>query len=385
MSTTLVKAAPAPLDRHRPAWSSAAHAVGWYAAARLTGLLVAVVAAAATGRSPRTVLGASWDSLHYLSIAAHGYRTWYVTGSGLTYSDLAFFPLYPALIRAGSAVLPLSPVDTALLISAVAGCMAAWGIHAVVRMAAGPRTATGVVVLWALLPHAVVLNTAYTEALFVALCAWALHALLRERYLLAGGLAVAAGLTRPSGLAVIAAVITAAVLARRDRRAWAGALIAPLGWLAHVAWAGVRTGRPLGYLDIQSKWGSHFDFGHGTLRFAAHLLLTREQPLFYGAMLMVAAAVVAFFLLVRGARRQPGSVPLVLLVYTAVLLALAVGQTGNWGCKARMLLPAFPLLLPAAAVLCRARRTAAYATVTVLAVVSVTYGAYLVVFAGKPL
>lgn len=270
-------------------------------------------------------------------------------------------------------------MDAALLVSGCAGVVAAWGIFAIGELLHGRRAGLVLVALWALLPHAVVLNMAYAEALFIALCAWALYALLTRRPVLAGMLAALAGLTRPSGLAVIAAVFVAAALDRRNPRAWAGAALAPLGWLGHVAWVGVRTGNPLGYLEVQAKWESSFDFGYFMLRYTAHLLLTREELRFYVMLLVVVAALVAFAFLVRGKLAPPP-----LLVYTAALLVLALGQSGNPACKARFLLPAFPLLLPVAVGLLRTGRRKVVALLAVPAVLSLLYGAYLVAQIDKP-
>lgn len=68
-------------------------------------------------------------------------------------------------------------------------------------------------------PTAFVQSMAYTETLFTALAAWALYAVLRGRWIVAGALCVLAGLTRPTAAALIAALaITAAVTLVREYR-----------------------------------------------------------------------------------------------------------------------------------------------------------------------
>ena len=100
------------------------------------------------------------------------------------------------------------------------------------RLTAGGRDRAGA--LWAVLPHSLVLTMAYTEPLLTAFAAWALYALLRGRWGWAGGLAVLAGLTRPTGIAVAAAVVGCAAApelprdgAAAARAVWAAALAAP--------------------------------------------------------------------------------------------------------------------------------------------------------------
>ncbi|MET9493445.1 hypothetical protein [Streptomyces sp. NPDC006552] len=370
--------------------SGAARAIGLFAAARLTGILAVTVAAWLSGRRPLALLGRSWDSFWYLHIAAHGYgaRTLHFK-PGVVFSDLAFFPLYPALIRALHEVLPLSAGACALLLAWSAVLAAALGIYRVGELLHGRAVATLLVVLWGLLPHSAVLTLAYTEPLLTAFGAWALYALLKERWLWAGALAALAGLSRPNGFAVAAAVLVTAgceVVRRRGRvtpRLWTGALLAPAGWTAYVLWVGVRKGDPLGgYFAVQRGWGSRFDFGAGSVRFVRRMLLHGDRFVFPMTLVIVAAAVLLYTLLLLD---RP---PLPLLAYSGVLLLVALGGSGFFESKPRFLLPAFPLLLPLACALARtarARPRHALLVVGALAGLSVSYGTYLVVYARMPL
>lgn len=365
-------------------------AVGLFAAARLTGVLVLAATAWATGRNPLYLLGRSWDSAWYLWIASHGYGRTFHFSPTVVHSDLAFFPLYPAVVRAVTTLTPLSSGVAGLLVSWLAAGAAACGIYAVGAHLHGRAVGTTLVLLWALLPHSVVLSMAYTEPVLTAFAAWSLYAVLTERWLWAGTLAALAGLARPNGIAVAAAVLAAAVYEvgrRRGRkvphRLWTGAALAPLGWGGYVLWVGVRKGDPLGgYFEVQRLWGSRFDFGAGSLRFAKHLLLHGDRFVFPMTMVIVAAGVLLYALLLAD------RAPLPLLVHSGVLLLIALGGSGFFESKPRFLLPAFPLLLPLARALVRtARARPWHATVVVgaLAGLSFAYGAYLVVIAHTPL
>ncbi|MDG4866256.1 hypothetical protein P8605_49700, partial [Streptomyces sp. T-3] len=185
---------------------TALFALGLFAAARLTGLAAATLVAHRTGQDTFALLGTSWDSRWYTGIAAHGYgRTLYFE-PGVVHSDLAFFPLYPGLIRTVSALLPVTAPGAGLLVAWAAALAAAYAIYLIGARLYGPRTAALLVLLWGLLPHSVVLSMAYTEPVLTAFAAWALYALLTERWLWAGTLAALAGLARPNGFAVAAAV-----------------------------------------------------------------------------------------------------------------------------------------------------------------------------------
>ncbi|MFD9909569.1 mannosyltransferase family protein [Streptomyces sp. NPDC059063] len=388
---------PAPVTRHprteraqpTPGWATAAHALAAFTAARLIGLLALAATAHATHQDTFRLLGRSWDSRWYTGIAAHGYgRTLYFE-PGVVQSDLAFFPLYPGLIRAVTAVTPLTHGAAGLLVSWVAAAAAAVGIFAIAARLHDRRTATVLVLLWGLLPHSVILSMAYTEPVLTALAAGSLYALLTGRWIWAGALAALAGLARPNGLAVAAAVLATALYqvlrqnGRVSHRLWTGAALAPLGWAGYVLWVGVREGDPLGgYFAVQRRWGSRFDFGAGSLAFVKHLLLDGDKLVFSMTLVIVAAAVLLFALLVAA------KAPLPLLVYSGMLLLITVGGSGFFESKPRFLLPAFPLLLPLACALVRtakARPGSAVLVVGALAGLSVAYGAYLVTIARMPL
>ncbi|MFI0258607.1 hypothetical protein ACH4OW_06160 [Streptomyces sp. NPDC017056] len=382
----------------RAALRRAAPALALFAAIRFAGVVCTALWAWHTGRHPRSLLGATWDSNWYLGVARYGYGSpaprhmWPPDAL----ADLAFFPLYPGLIRGLSAVVPIGALNAGLLLAWTAAAVAAWGIFAVGAHLYGRRAGTFLVVLWALLPHAVIQSLSYTEPLLTALAAWALYALLTDRPLWAGALALAAGLARPNGLAVAAAVMAAAAartwvrrrrqsvpVPRRDRPLWfywAAAVIAPAGWLGYVLWVGARTGAgPRGYFRVQEVWGSRFDFGRDTLRSVRRLFL-HDGPLVHP----MAAAVVAVSILLL-ALLMLDRPPLPLLAYTVVLVVLALGGTGYFPSKPRFLLPAFPLLVPAAVVLARARPRTVVLTAGSLAVLSLGYGVYLLAMAPLPL
>ncbi|MFG2619886.1 hypothetical protein ACGFXC_19985 [Streptomyces sp. NPDC048507] len=359
-------------------------ALAAFAAVRLLGLAVLGGWSAAAGSSPHTLLSARWDSLWYARVAAGGYGYEVVLPDGAVHSSLAFFPLLPWLERVVAAPTGLSYGAAGLVVSAVAGLAAAWGIFAVADLLYGRRAGVLAAALWAALPVGIVQSMAYSESLFTALAAWSLYAVLRGRWIGAGLLAAAAGLTRPVGAAVVAAVWVAGVLAwRRGGQPWrtaAGLLLAPLGAAAYVLWTGAHTGGgPLGYLDVQAGWGNGFDGGWAFARFVGAKLSSFPAAL-AGAALIAGVLLVlwAYRLCVR--RRQPAA----LLVYGGVVVALALCASGYFGSKPRLLLPAFPLLLPAAVALARWRPRRAAALLGALALASAVYGAFWLNGSGPP-
>ncbi|MGP4048647.1 hypothetical protein [Streptomyces sp. 2A115] len=387
--TVTEPATEGPARPRAPLVAAMGVALGLFATARLLGVTALAMAAWATGRHPVALLGQSWDSEWYLRIAADGYGHTVHFRDAVAYSDLAFFPLYPGLIRAVTELTPIDGPGAGLLISWTAAAVAACGLYAIGVRLHDHAVGTALVLLWGLLPHSVVLSMAYTEPVLTAFAAWSLYAVLSGRWLWAGALAAGAGLARPNGFAVAAAVLAGAayeVWRRRGKvshRLWTGAALAPAGWGAYVLWVGHRKGDLLGgYFEVQRLWGSRFDFGYESLRFIKHLLLRGDLLVFPMAMVIVAAGMLLYGLLVAD------RAPLPLLVYAGALLLIAVGGSGFFESKPRFLLPAFPLLLPLAVALARtAKARPRHATLVVgaLAGLSFAYGAYLVVIAHKPL
>ncbi|MFG2553729.1 hypothetical protein ACGFWF_27770 [Streptomyces sp. NPDC048581] len=365
-----------PRVLHAPlrALRRAAPALLAYLAVRGTGLALLTVWAHRRGHGVWPILATQWDADWYLGIADHGYAR--ELGTAPSSNNLAFFPLYPVLIKAVAAVTPGTRASTGLAIAVIASVVAAWGIFAVGDRLYGRRVGVLLTVLWAALPVGLVQWMGYTEPLFTALAAWSLYAVLTGRLLTAAWLATLAGLTRPTGIAVAAAITVAALLALRRRfsaRALAAAAIAPLGWCGYVGWVGLRVGRWDGYFAVQRLWHNELDGGRETLRLMRQLLARDSTPELFLVMvtLTLVASVVLFGLSVGD--RQP--VPL--LVFTAVLLAIVLGSGGVYFPRARFLLPAFPLLLPVALHLSHASRRYRTLALTTAVVGSAYFGAYM--------
>ncbi|MFI1004371.1 hypothetical protein ACIP10_34370 [Streptomyces galbus] len=381
--------APSQWQRWRAGLGKALPALVVFLSVRLAGMIMAALWSLHVGRHPRTVFGLAWDGHWYWHISQYGYGLIIQPQGGhRVHSDLAFFPLFPGLVRAVDTVLPIGPVNVALLIAWGAALMAAWGVYAVGELLHGRRVGTILVALWALLPHAVVLTMAYAESLMTAFAAWSIYAVLTHRWLTAGTLSVLAGLCRPNGVAVAAAVVTGAVahLGRlrhagvpTSPRAWAAAAAAPLGWLGYIGWVGLRTHDPVGYFRVQSLWGSRFDFGRYTAHIVKHLIVGRDTIVVYGAAAIVLGSLLLFVFCLLN------RLPLPLLTYCAVLIVMAVGGAHFFPSKPRLLLPAFPLLLPLALHLARSRLRTLVVLLTALAGVSLFYGTYLLTVSRRPL
>ncbi|MFJ3233476.1 hypothetical protein [Streptomyces sp. NPDC086787] len=352
----------------------AAPALGAFLAVRLSGLLFLVLWAHRRHHGVWAMIATEWDSRWYLGIAAHGYT--HELGTLYDANNLAFFPLYPMLVRAVAVVTPGSRASTGLGVAVVASLLAAWGVFAVGERLHGRRVGILLTTLWAAFPVGLVEWMTYTESLFCALTAWTLHALLGRHWVWAGVGACLAGLTRPTGIAVAAAVTVAALLSLRrgfSLRALAGALLAPLGWCAYITWVGLRLRRWDGYFAVQRLWHNELDGGHETLRRLRELFGQQSRPELFLVMVTLTMLSAAVLFAVSARDRQP----LPLLVFTGVLLTIVVASGGVYFPRARFLLPAFPLLLPIALHLSRASLRQRALILTAAVAGSAYWGAYM--------
>ncbi len=224
-----------------------------------------------------------WDGVWYERVALEGYPvplpvdadTGYVT-----YSTWAFYPLYPYLVKA-LMLLGLPFTVAGVLLNIVLGGVAAvliWmllrsGVHAD-RQPQRDRLALVATMLWCFYPTTAVMLKPYTEALAVTLVAAALLLLVRRRYLLVALVAVPLGFTRGVAPALAVAVLIHLIVRWREdvaagrrpldgERVGAAVMLVALA-VSAVAWpvvAGVATGVPTAFFDVQAVWGQKPDKG----------------------------------------------------------------------------------------------------------------------------
>jgi hypothetical protein len=352
-----------------------------YLAVRATGVLVLAAMAAHDG----TTLGerlASWDGDWLLSIARYGYAGvpddhLDAFGNHTPITPYGFFPGYPLVVAAIGPFTGGDLVLAGLVVSLVAGLVTAYGLTALGALVPGGSRRAGLILvaLFAAMPMAVVLSMTYTEALFCAFAVWALVDVLRGKWLLAGLCAAGAGLVRPTGNAVAAAVVLAAAVAIVQRRGtwrtWVGGLLGGAGIVGYLAYVGVQAGRWDGWFRIQRDgWGWYFDGGGGTAEYVAAVLGDGER-VFDIAVVVALVGSIALFVVAVATR-----VPWPLLAYAFVVLVTVWGTEGLMNAKLRLLVPAFVLLVPVAVGLAGRRTSTAVSVLVAAALASAWFGGY---------
>jgi hypothetical protein len=202
-----------------------------------------------------------FDCGWYERIALDGYGSDTNWGDRGSLPNWVFFPLYPALLRAVSEVMPARLGGILLSAACLVGfILVGLAYLRLSRRAVASLTWIGVVVLF---PTGLFFTALYTEALFALLSTACLLALGTRRPWLA---AVAAGLasaTRPTGVLLAPLILWDRAMALRAvwpvRPARAIAIlapvaIAPLGLVLFSLWQAIAVGDPLAFSHQQVWW-----------------------------------------------------------------------------------------------------------------------------------
>jgi hypothetical protein len=237
--------------------------VAIFVASRLLIVLAAFVAEALIPRNPLLDPGAdgpilrsltSWDGGYYLGIVRDGYQANPVSGA---YSNIAFPPLYPVVVRLLSWPVPGSEGIVAILVSNLAFIAA---LALLVRLGTpylGRRRATMAAGLLVIYPFASVFAMAYTESLFLLLMVAAFLAAERGHRAWAGVFLALAVLCRLQGIALLLPLLI--VMLRQDgwrpRASLGWLLLGPLAGVAFLGYIAAVTGAPTAFLDAQQAWG----------------------------------------------------------------------------------------------------------------------------------
>jgi hypothetical protein len=285
------------------------------------------------------------DAFFYLSIAEHGY-----TGDP---GKVAFFPLFPLLIRIASYLTGGNYAVAGLIVSFVCGAASAVGVWALAARACDRWVADRAVMLYCVFPGAMTFGLLYSEPLSVAIGAAALLAVLDRRWLLAGIIGAVGTAARPTliVLAVVSGVAAVqAIWTRREWRALLAPALTPLGVLAYFGYLGHRYHDYRYWFRIeQNGWNQHFDWGVHTVRVLLWLdpRDANHRALVVVLMIMFAAAVAGIALMI--AARLPLPVTLFGILTIMLSITSSAGDT-----KPRFVWAGFPIFIGAAAKLPRA-------------------------------
>lgn len=364
-------------------------AITLYLAIRLLGIIELWIMSQLRHRNFFTIF-ARWDAQWYQSIASHGYGYQVVLGKRIL-SNEAFFPLFPFAEKLVHLITTLDYINSGILVSWLCGIWAAAMIYLVVEKLARKEIAVLSVLLWSMYPISYVDTLAYSETLFTALVATGLYCAQKSWLKLSALCALLAGLTRPTGLALAAAialpVIHELITEPKSRRSFSryfAVVISGVGWLAYVLYLALKNHDLFSYMKIQRNFGNGLDGGKHFALWLMDFLLSKN---WYIGLLIICGCIGLICLLgqlFKVIHTSQSSLNAQILIFTTTIVILAFVTSGYFGSKPRYLLPAFPLMIPIALMIQRLKRGYQILIYVVLTLCGLTYGAFAATGNGPP-
>jgi hypothetical protein len=287
-----------------------------------------------------------WDAEWYLSIVRNGY----VSTADLTVqkSNIAFFPLYPYLVRL--LTLPFQLIKqpstnfillVGILLSSLLFLAAAYLLYKLIMELFHDETiAQRTLILLMVFPAGFFFSTFYPESLFLLLSVAVFYTAWRKQWLWASILCGLAAATRPQGGLLL---IPLAWL-YMDAHQWKFRairpdvlyfLIVPVFLAAHIIYLHALTGDWLALLHAENSWG-RLDQTHGDLigqlLGGAYRNIFRVDVVIY--LVFVAAAIYALF---KFPSKAFGAGALAMLVMPPL--------TGSWASLSRYLVAILPVFI----------------------------------------
>ena len=242
---------------------------------------------------------ARWDSGFYLDIAASSYA--YTPGQ---MSSVAFFPLYPLLMRtfAFGSDSRIALTLTGWAISNLATLIAFYVLYNLVKMDHNRGVARLTVWILAFFPTSFFFSVVYTEGLFLLLTVASFYFARQEKWLAATVLGGLSSATRSIGILII---IPLAVERYRQKtyswRAWLPLVMIPMGLFGYMIFLKLRFGDPLLFSHAMSTWGRVTSIGGIAERFRELVfsagILSRLAVSWLDLLFAIVAAFLIFYVL----------------------------------------------------------------------------------------
>jgi hypothetical protein len=221
---------------------------------------------------------AHWDAVWYLTIADSGY-------GGADSPRVAFFPLYPLLVRGvgelgGGSRGALLAASYAVALAALLAAL--YLLHRLVVLELGRRVAGTTLLLLCAFPASFFLGAPYSESLFLLASVGALYSARTGAWAWAGVAAAAASGTRSAGVLLLVPLAILYLYGPRNDRpgersqhprdGWLASirpihairadacwlLLAPAGLVAYAAYLGAAHGDPFAFSSVQEFWSRDF-------------------------------------------------------------------------------------------------------------------------------
>jgi len=329
--------------------------LGTFVTTRLPIILIAELASVIIGQragahisvssNPLLAVWGRWDAVHYLAIAERGYYG----------TEMAFFPLYPLLIRVVGGLIG-NYLVAGLIISNVAFLFGLLFFYKLVEHQYNRVVAHRAIFYVSIFPTAIFFSAVYTEALFFALTVASFYYIREHKWLAAGIFGGLAALTRVEGVLLFVPYVIEVFtpsgagswrhpFAGRARsiRVVAGGLAIGLGLALYMAVLWILRGDPLYFSHVQAHWNRHLAPPWVSVWHSVSLMLESHTPqTVAGQAIELAFTALMIALTIAGFRRLRPSFSAYLAL--SILVPLCTSSLMSMPRFALVLFPMFTVL-----------------------------------------
>lgn len=273
---------------------------------------------------------ARWDSFWYLDIAQNGYS--YKGMEKL--SNIAFFPLYPLLIKTFSFFLFGNSILTGWLLSIFFILLATVYLFKLVKEFHSELNPQLPIIFLLVFPTAFFLNAIYTESLFLFLSIASFYYALKKNFILASIFGFFSALTRITGVILFIPLLWEYFHSYGFRRLvsfkFLSIFFIPLGTISFFLYHYLKFGDFFLWLKVQAWWGRAFKFNKDHFALFSNPAVVNLSV----DILFIASIAIITYFVFRKLRTSYG-----LYMLATLLVALGTGTTMSIG---RYILVLFP-------------------------------------------
>jgi Gpi18-like mannosyltransferase len=215
----------------------------------------------------------NFDGRHYLEIAQNGYEA--------KNKLLAFFPLYPLLIKFLSINSLINPIIVGLTVSFSCSLLALFFLYKLVKLEYKESVAKKTIYLIIFFPSSFYLISYYPEGLFLLLTVLTFYFLKQKKYLSAALTTALATATRLVGIALLPVLLFEGYqyFKKNGKIPWF-LLISPLGLLSFVSFITFKFGDPFYILGAQTdpSFGRNFEILNPIKAFISSFTMVLQGP-----------------------------------------------------------------------------------------------------------
>ncbi|MGB3758831.1 MAG: mannosyltransferase family protein [Rivularia sp. (in: cyanobacteria)] len=197
----------------------------------------------------------AWDSKEYQKIVTTGYE--FINDGKM--HNVAFFPLFPLIVKL-LMNLGFSFKFAGLLVNNLAFLGAIYCVYFWVKSYRSENEARWATAVLAWCPPSMFAGVIYTEGLYLFLSAAAMQAFDKSRYGLTAVFGALATATRPTGLALIPALIIASWKQRKPPIAYIASLATATGVILFSLYCKVTFNESLAFVEAQKGWRESLGF-----------------------------------------------------------------------------------------------------------------------------